>query len=334
MNLDDVQFDPQQGFLTRVESLTSLFTDDEQRDQIPVPMRHEKYYIDSGDVVFQVESTLFRVHRYFFVRESPVFRDMLALPAPILSDIEGTSDERPIHLPQISRTEFENFLWVFYNPRYSHDDATVEVWTSILSLAHRWDFPEVRALAFRTLSEQKNLHVPPVTRLVLADKYDAPAHWRAQAISELGARKEPLTEEEGEQLGMATVIQVAKVREYFVGRIGWTGRDRTRADDDGYRTRAARHGRSWSRSSSRSNRGPVVPPPVMHPPSPVPVIPQFPPGHLPDTWYVPPGPALYTPYLTEAQLHDTYPNPSNWPQQPDNVKKRGRLSKIWKSIRK
>ena len=171
-----------------------------------------------------------------------------------------------------------------------------------MSLAHRWDFPEVRALAFRTLSEQKNLRVPPVTRLVLADKYDAPAHWRAQAILELGSRKEPLTEEEGEQLGLATVIQVAKVREYFLSRIGYNsggggGRDRDRMrngsgyDDDLYRTRV-RPGRSRSRSSERSY---VIPPVVIPPSTPVPVIPQFPPS-LPDNWYAPPGPALYSPY--------------------------------------
>ena len=100
-----------------------------------------------------------------------------------------------------------------------------------------------------------------MTRLVLADKYDAPAHWRAQAISELGARKEPLTEEEGEQLGLATVIQVAKVIEYFLSRIGYNsggggGRDRDRmrhgsgSDDDPYRKRV-RPGRSRSRASER-----------------------------------------------------------------------------------
>ena len=63
------------------------------------------------------------MHKYFFVRESAVFRDMLALPAPNLSDIEGMTDERPIHLPQITRGEFENFLWVFYNPCVRHSSC-------------------------------------------------------------------------------------------------------------------------------------------------------------------------------------------------------------------
>lgn len=102
--------------------------------------RHEEYYIPSGDVVFlvsklicspvcivgvpirlmtlQVENILFRIHRYFLLRDSPVFRDMLSLPAPLDSGLEqeGTSDQHPILLPQVTSEDFAHFLWVFYNP--------------------------------------------------------------------------------------------------------------------------------------------------------------------------------------------------------------------------
>ena len=73
MDLDNVQFDPQRGFLTRGESLSSLFSDEAQQDldQIRVPVRHEKYYIESGDVVFQVGFSLFCPSPPFFPSQYP-----------------------------------------------------------------------------------------------------------------------------------------------------------------------------------------------------------------------------------------------------------------------
>ena len=113
----------------------------EPTQEVERVLQHERYYIPSGDVIFlvrlhlstpfdkllysfrttrrsllQVENHLFRVHRYFFERESALFRDMLALPAPSDTEREGMSDENPIHLPQVECEEFSRFLWVFYNP--------------------------------------------------------------------------------------------------------------------------------------------------------------------------------------------------------------------------
>ncbi|KAI5122318.1 hypothetical protein M0805_002485 [Coniferiporia weirii] len=170
-------------------------------------LRHDEYYIPSGDIVFKVEDTLFRVHRYFFERDSPVFEDMLSLPQSSDNALEGVSDENPIRLPQVTATEFAHFLWVFYNPKYSVYDAPLDAWIAILQLAHRWEFAEVRELAFRELNR---MHIPLVTRLVLAEKYDAAPDWYAKALVELETRATLLTHAE---LGRLGPVMESKVNE-------------------------------------------------------------------------------------------------------------------------
>ena len=64
----------------------------------------------------QVQSYLFRVHRYFFERESPFFREKLGIPAAAGQTARGSSDTNPFPLDDIRAEDFEKFLWVFYNP--------------------------------------------------------------------------------------------------------------------------------------------------------------------------------------------------------------------------
>lgn len=63
----------------------------------------------------QVEGHLFRVHRYFFIRESVKFRDMLSMATPNETALMGALDTNAIPLTDVSKEEFESFLWLFYN---------------------------------------------------------------------------------------------------------------------------------------------------------------------------------------------------------------------------
>ncbi|KAH8110577.1 hypothetical protein DFH11DRAFT_1514228 [Phellopilus nigrolimitatus] len=244
------------------------------------PKRNEKYYIPSGDVVFRVEKELFRVHRHFFVRESPLFRDMLSLPSPSDKAVEGTSDKTPIYLPQVTSSGFEHFLWVFYNPKYADYDAPLDTWTAILQLAHRWQFAEVHAFVFRALEKLSN-PISLVTRVRLAVAYDAPPDWHARVLAELGARPEPLTPAEGLELGLETTIVVAALRE--------------RIRDGNREMRGGRHGRR-DRSRSRS----YSPPPIVLAPQPEPyMLPVVPPME-----YAPHAP--HSPYTEDVRLIFTF----------------------------
>jgi hypothetical protein len=65
---------------------------------------------------FEVELRLFRVHRYFLVRDSVVFRDMLSFPPGSDTLREGGTDDRPIKLEGVSSESFADLLWMYYNP--------------------------------------------------------------------------------------------------------------------------------------------------------------------------------------------------------------------------
>ena len=62
---------------------------------------------------------MFRVHGFFFQRESSLFSKKLN-PASPGQLKEGTNDNDPVVLEEVTPEEFEKFLWVFYNPYVPH----------------------------------------------------------------------------------------------------------------------------------------------------------------------------------------------------------------------
>jgi len=174
-------------------------------------VRHADYYIQSGDIIFRVEDILFRVHRYFFIRESAFFRNKLPHPPPPGEFTKGTSDSQPFVLEDTLHVDFERFLWVFYNPKYSLYDATVEEWTSILKLAHQWDFIGVKDLALRELEQ---LVIPPLRKIVIYHSYAIDRRLLHAAYAAFAVRDEPITIEEGQELGLETAVQLARAREF------------------------------------------------------------------------------------------------------------------------
>jgi BTB/POZ domain len=102
-------------------------------DNLASLQNHSEYYLRGGDLHFivstlkdvyllnlsssQVENYRFRVHSYFFERESVYFQDRLKAG-------DGSSDLNAIQLDGIKSVAFERLLWVFYNP-YVYNDTTM-----------------------------------------------------------------------------------------------------------------------------------------------------------------------------------------------------------------
>jgi len=174
-----------------------------------------------------VEKTLFRLHRYFFIRDSRFFEEKLPNP-PSPGDVsEGSSDKNPLVLDDASKVDFERLLWIFYNPyvarsyvfllhlihhhrKYSLYDADAEVWTSILKLAHQWTFREMKELAVRELQAHS---IAPLQRVVLYQKYEVNRDLLRPAFIALTTRDEPIEIDEGRELGLETALRLAKARE-------------------------------------------------------------------------------------------------------------------------
>ncbi|KAJ8495035.1 hypothetical protein ONZ45_g13034 [Pleurotus djamor] len=172
--------------------------------------RHDEYYIAGGDLYFMVEHVLFRVHRYFFDRESLYFRNKLATPASPGATRSGTSDSTAIVLEDVRPSDFARFLWVFYNPKYSLYKTDVDSWTAILDLAFKWQFPEVKRLCVREL---ERLEMSDVQRIHVYHKYAVDRNLLIGRYAALCEREEPLSVAEGMLLGMETALTLARARE-------------------------------------------------------------------------------------------------------------------------
>ncbi|THG98442.1 hypothetical protein EW026_g3747 [Hermanssonia centrifuga] len=176
--------------------------------------RHPKYYLNGGDVHFLVEGYLFRVHRYFFERESAVFREKLGA-TPASGQAKGSSDAHPFPLDNVRELDFSRFLWVFYNPKYSIYDANVEEWTSILRLAYDWRFAEVKRLACRYLEK---FEMDPVDKIELYQMYEVDKRLLIPSYISLVNRLEPLNIHEGRRLSLETALLLATARECARGK--------------------------------------------------------------------------------------------------------------------
>ena len=94
--------------------------------------------------------------------------------------------------------------------KYSLYDATVEEWTSILKLAHQWEFNEVKELAVRGL---ESLPIPALQKVVLYQTYHVNRTLLQPAYTALIVRDEPITIEEGREVELETALQLARARE-------------------------------------------------------------------------------------------------------------------------
>ncbi|OJT13808.1 hypothetical protein TRAPUB_9655 [Trametes pubescens] len=177
--------------------------------------RHPKYYLNGGDVHFLVENYIYRVHRYFFERESAWFREKLGAPAPAGQTPKGSSDANPFPLEEVAADDFSKFLWVFYNPKYSIYDAVLEDWVAILKLAFDWRFSEVKKLCSRELEKYE---IAPVPKIELYQTYELDKKLLIPSYMAICLRAEPLSIKEGRHLGLETALLLATARECARGK--------------------------------------------------------------------------------------------------------------------
>ncbi|KIK44513.1 hypothetical protein CY34DRAFT_79692 [Suillus luteus UH-Slu-Lm8-n1] len=183
-------------------------------------IHHKDYYIRGGDMTVLVENHLYRIHSHFFERESLFFRQKFQSAE---GEERGSSDNNAYTLDDVKSEDFARFLWVFYNPKYSLYEAPLETWLSILHLANRWSFCNVKEL---TVRELEKLQIEPVDKIAIYHEYSINKIFLIPAYIAVCKRDKPLTFSEGMQLGMETVLRVADARE----------RARQRAAESGIRS--------------------------------------------------------------------------------------------------
>ena len=95
--------------------------------------------------------------------------------------------------------------------KYSLYDASVETWKSVLRLANKLEFKEVKELAVRELHLKKEL--PLVEKMALYQAHQVDQRHLVPLFAELCARDTPLTLEESRILGPDSTYLVYSTRE-------------------------------------------------------------------------------------------------------------------------
>jgi len=179
------------------------------QDRVGRVVNHKDYYLRGGDLNVLIGNHHYRIHSFFFYRESLVWRQMLDA-SPDGGDHGTTDSPSPFTLDDVKSEDFERFLWVIYNPQYSLYDAPVETWLSILNLAHRWSFWNIKDLAIRELEK---LNIEPIDKIVAYHEYKINKTLLIPAYIAMCKREKSLSLAEGTKLGMETVLRLADARE-------------------------------------------------------------------------------------------------------------------------
>ncbi|KAK7472383.1 hypothetical protein VKT23_000499 [Stygiomarasmius scandens] len=177
--------------------------------------RNEQYYLNGGDLYLQTDDNLFRLHRYFFERESPKFQELFKRPPPPGKKTIGSSPEVPIILPDISTEDLETFLWVIYNPTFTVYEGSLEEWVVILRVACRLRFPQIKEAALREL---RHINMDIVDRIILYRENNVDEELLMPLYMELCARPTTLSLAETEKLGTQTAVFIFQARERLRSR--------------------------------------------------------------------------------------------------------------------
>ncbi|KAF8955910.1 hypothetical protein BDZ97DRAFT_1764365 [Flammula alnicola] len=184
-------------------------------------LRHEKFYLpDFGMAIFNIQGRLYKVHRHFFIQESEVFKSMFDCPSAPGGNQDGDSDEKPIHLPEVTCAEFETLLELIYDGMLGSwsirpglkkpglqnlgGAATSNTLYDLLSISLRYAFDRVTSqvvAAIQIDSGDQAVSMDPLQKIILALKHDVLRHWLKPAFDELVNRSTHLTKEEMKTLG-------------------------------------------------------------------------------------------------------------------------------------
>ena len=108
---------------------------------------HDQFYLPGGDFYIIIKDIRFRVHKYFFERESTHFRTIFKN-----SPIVGSTSQLALNLSDtIEPDVFELLLGIIYNRQYNLYNLTIGQWFDVQTYAHIWQFPEMYSLTVREI---------------------------------------------------------------------------------------------------------------------------------------------------------------------------------------
>ncbi|KAH9899913.1 hypothetical protein C8Q73DRAFT_681424 [Cubamyces lactineus] len=172
--------------------------------------RHRDYFFDDGNVVLQVESVLYKLHRSLLEKHSPVFRELFTIPQPPGST-EGYSEDNPIVLAGVGAMDFTRFLWLLYPPTLGYCEiATVDEWLSVVDQADRWQMDSLREYA---ITQLRQLYIEPVRKILIWNRYNLPANELVASYMDIISRPLAPSLAEAQELGLSLVVKISNARD-------------------------------------------------------------------------------------------------------------------------
>ncbi|KAM6502625.1 hypothetical protein JOM56_002602 [Amanita muscaria] len=188
------------------------------RTEKPVKVKHVDYYMQTGNVVLQVENTLFKIDLSLLHAKSPVFRIVVPPVYGGRTRYTGFDDEHPFVLHETSAADFERLLWVLLPlSDLSKQPATIEAWLSILKLATRFQMDDVRDLAAAKLN---SIAIDPVRKIMIWEEYHLDPKMAISSYVALCQRIEPLTLSMTMALGLKNFTRLAAARDIYHYTLG------------------------------------------------------------------------------------------------------------------
>ncbi|KAJ7929856.1 hypothetical protein B0H13DRAFT_1859338 [Mycena leptocephala] len=105
---------------------------------VPPLVQDAEFYYESGDYTIRVGGTLFKIHRFILIRDSPVFAGLFALPQGPDLIVEGSWDKLPIYLRGDEEGSFRSLFRYIYAPALKTQANRIPITDlqDILAVAH------------------------------------------------------------------------------------------------------------------------------------------------------------------------------------------------------
>ncbi|CAE6396516.1 unnamed protein product [Rhizoctonia solani] len=178
----------------------------------------DKFYFPRGDLVLQVENTLFKLHQDILVRHSGFFEDMFSTPTS--DDTEGT-EKNPLVLPSdlCSARSFTILCKLLYPPKMGYclniSVKRLGEWEHVLRATVALQMGDTRKMILTKLDEDTPNIKSDTARLLrlYLDYEEAPPSLRSACLRILACRRKQITPDEVRILGEEGTCLVNHVRE-------------------------------------------------------------------------------------------------------------------------
>lgn len=174
----------------------------------------EAFFVDTDNVVFLVDDTLFRVSRYPFITGSPIFATLLSLSCNTNSE-EGHANANPVALQGVNADDFKSFLRVVHplgTPPCKTPLLGVHEWASVLRLAKMWKFDRVVPIATSNLGKLLKTHRRSLDAISLGKEFGR-KDWHSYGVKTLVSRDNSLTDKEAKAIGVVAAAEIFRARE-------------------------------------------------------------------------------------------------------------------------